>query len=135
MEEKEKLIKIVTKQCTEGETEKTVMHTAAKITGTGDDYSITYFDEDGDLEGCETTLHISRGRRISINRRGPFSSHMVIEKSVRHLSHHETPAGSFIMGMSCKEIDSDFDNGRLHFSYATDVEMVPISDIEFDFEF
>ena len=33
--EKEKLIKIVTKQCTQGETEKTVMHTAAKITGTG----------------------------------------------------------------------------------------------------
>lgn len=135
MDENERLIKIVTKQRTDGETEKIVMHTAAKISGTGDEYSITYRDDDGDLEGCETTLRISRGRRISISRRGPYSSHIIIEKNVRHLSHHETPVCSFIMGMSCNEINSDFESGRLSFSYATDIEMVPIGEIEFDFEF
>ncbi len=135
MDEKEKFIKIVTKQYTEGETEEIVMHVAAKICGCDDDYSITYRDSEGDLEGCETVLHISRGRRISITRKGPYSSHIIIEKNVRHLSHHNTPAGSFIMGMSCNEIRSDFSNGKLYFSYSTDIEMVPIGEIEFDFEF
>ena len=135
LDEKEGLIKIVTRQHTDGETEEIIMHTAAKISGTGEDYSITYRDDGGELEGCETTLRVSRGRRISINRRGPYSSHIIIEKNVRHLSHHDTPAGSFIMGMSCNEISSDFESGRLSFSYATDIEMVPIGEIEFEFEF
>lgn len=135
MNENKRLIKIVTRQTSDGDTEEIVMHTEANIKGSDDDYFITYRDDDGDLEGCETTLHVSRGRRISINRRGPYSSHIIIEKSVRHLSHHNTPAGSFLMGMSCNEINSDFGSGKLHFSYSTDIEMVPIGDIEFDFEF
>lgn len=135
MDENKKLIKIVTKQMTNGETEEIVMHAQASVSGKGDDYYITYCDDEGDLVGCVTTLHVSRGRRVSINRKGPYSSHIIIEKNVRHLSHHNTPAGSFLMGMSCNEIHSDFDSGRLHFSYSTDIEMVPIGDIEFDFEF
>lgn len=135
MDEKERFIKIVTKQHTDGETEKIVMHVAAKICGEPDDYSITYQDDDGDMEGCETTLRVSRERRISITRKGPYSSHIIIEKNVRHLSHHNTPEGSFTMGMSCNDIKSDFSNGKLYFSYSTDIEMVPIGDIEFEFDF
>lgn len=135
MNEKTRLIKIVTKQHTNGETDEIVMHTQAKVKGSDDEYFITYRDNDGDLEGCETTLRISRGRRISISRKGPYSSHIIIEKNVRHLSHHATPAGTFIMGMSCNDIRSDFDSGKLYFSYSTDIDMVPIGEIEFDFEF
>ncbi len=135
LNENEKFIKIVTRQYTDGETEEIVMKTTAVIKGNSDDYSITYQDDDGDLVGCETTLRVSRGRRISIIRKGPYTSHIIIEKNVRHLSHHNTPAGQFMMGMSCNDIKSDFDNGKLKFSYSTDIEMVPIGDIEFDIEF
>lgn len=132
---KDRFIKIVTRQHTGGETEEIVIKTTATVEGQEDDYSITYQDDDGDMIGCETTLRVSRSRRISIIRKGPYSSHIIIEKNVRHLSHHNTPAGSFMMGMSCNDIQSNFENGRLKFSYSTDIEMVPIGDIEFDIEF
>lgn len=132
---KDRLIKIVTRQHTDGESEEIVMQTTASVEGSEDDYSITYQDDEGDMVGCETTLRVSRSRRISIIRKGPYSSHIIIEKNVRHLSHHQTPAGAFMMGMSCNDIQSDFENGKLKFSYSTDIEMVPIGDIEFDIEF
>lgn len=135
MKERDYILKIVTTQYTEGETEEILMDTMALVEGNADDYFITYKDEDGDLEGCETRLHVSRGNKISINRRGVHNSHIIIERNVRHLSHHHTPQFSFIMGVSCVDIKSDFDNGKLYFKYATDIEMVPVGEIEFEFNF
>ena len=135
MKEKDYILKIVTTQYTEGETEQIFMDTLAVVTGNKDSYYITYRDNDGDLAGCETRLHISGGSKVSINRRGIHNSHIIIEKSIRHLSHHITPQMSFTMGVSCVEMESDFDKGKLHFRYATDIEMVPVGEIEFDFEF
>lgn len=128
-------LEIVTDQFTDGEREQITMNTTANITGTADDYSITYTDNDGDLKGCVTTLHVLNSRKISITRRGEYNSHIIIEKNVRHLSHHITPYMSFTMGISCLSVDSDFENGTLSFRYATDIEMVPAGEIEFSFKF
>lgn len=135
MKDKDYILKIVTTQYAEGDTEQIFMNTVAQIKGEKDNYYITYKDNDGDLAGCETTLHIVGESKISINRRGIHNSHIIIEKNIRHLSHHITPEMSFTMGVSCVEMKSDFDNGKLHFKYATDIEMVPVGEIEFDFDF
>lgn len=135
MKDRDYILKIVTTQYIEGDTEQIFMDTVAQVEGDKDDYCIIYKDNDGDLAGCETRLHIVRGNKISINRRGIHNSHIIIEKNIRHLSHHSTPEMSFTMGVSCVEMKSDFDNGKLHFRYATDIEMVPVGEIEFDFEF
>ena len=59
---------------------------------------------------------------------------MTIEKSVRHISHHVTPYGTFSLGVNAVAIESDIDEngGTLHFRYTTDIEMNVVSEIDFN---
>ncbi|MFI3141863.1 MAG: DUF1934 domain-containing protein [Clostridia bacterium] len=128
------LIKIVTIQDVEGEREILEMTTQATLNGENDDYSLTYVDETGDLAGCQTTLRVQNGNCVTIRREGSYNSHMIVEKNVRHISLHDTPYGSFALGISAKNIESKINNGKgsLKFKYATDVDMRPMGEIEFN---
>ena len=59
---------------------------------------------------------------------------MIVEKNVRHISHHTTPYGSFSLGVSALAIDSKMkkNGGTLNFRYCTDIDMHPLGEIEFD---
>ncbi|MCM1392426.1 MAG: DUF1934 domain-containing protein [Ruminococcus sp.] len=125
---------IVTNQEVDGEKEVIEMTTLASLKGKADDYYITYTDEDGDLAGCRTTLHVENGSCVTIRREGSYDSHMIIEKNVRHISHHTTPYGSFALGVSALGVDSSVSpkGGKLSFRYATDIDMRPVGEIEFN---
>ncbi len=127
-------LKIVTVRKQGGEKEKNVTKTTAFLDGTPDDYRLTY-SESGDLEGCETVLHIRNGRKISIDRRGEYSMHLVIEKNVVHTAHYMTPAGGFKMNVRCLEIASSFSSGRLRFKYSAETGAEPLGEFEFNFYF
>lgn len=128
------LITLHTVQETEGDKDIIDMTARASFTGEEDDYYITYTDEEGDFEGCEITLHVENGSCVTISRKGNYNSHMIVEKNVRHISHHTTPYGSFSLGVSALNINSKMkkSGGTLDFSYCTDIDMHPLGEIEFN---
>ena len=128
------LMTMVTHQLVEGEKEVIEMTTVADFKGTENDYYITYSDDDGELKGCTTTLHVEDGRLITIRREGGYDSHIIVEKNSRHVSHHQTPNGSFAMGVSALDIESNMteNGGSLNFKYCTDMDLHPMGEIEFD---
>ena len=128
------LMTMVTHQLVEGEKEVIEMTTVADFKGTENDYYITYSDDDGELKGCTTTLHVEDGRLITIRREGGYDSHIIVEKNSRHVAHHQTPYGSFAMGVSALDIESNMteNGGSLNFKYCTDMDLHPMGEIEFD---
>lgn len=133
---KDRKIKIITSQYTENDKETVIVDTGAEITGDKAKYTIAYTETQGDSAGEETVICVTGGKRISIKReKGAFASLIIIEKGIRHVSHYTASGVSFNMGMSCSELNSDFENGRLYFRYETDIELVPIGEIEFEFIF
>lgn len=128
------LMNIVTNQCVDGQKEVIEMTTLASFEGQADDYYISYTDDDGDLAGCRTTLHVENGNCVTIRREGAYDSHMIIEKNVRHISQHSTPYVSFALGVSALGVDSTVTpkGGRLNFKYSTDIDMSPVGEIEFN---
>ena len=128
------LIKIVTVQIVEGERDEMEITTTASLEGTGDDYTIKYKEVDPQDKESLTTLRVATGRCISVSREGEITTHMTIEKSVRHISHHVTPYGTFSLGVNAVAIESDIDEngGTLHFRYTTDIEMNVVSEIDFN---
>ena len=130
---KEFLISVLTKQVIEGEKEELEIMTKAFLDYNGDSYVINYTEEEDDGSKSETTLQVEKDK-ITVSREGAISTHMVIQKGVRTLSHHVTPYGAFSMGVAAVEIDSDIkeNGGVLRFRYMTDLENAPLGEIEFD---
>lgn len=132
--EKEFLISVLTKQEIEGEKEELEVMTKASLIRNGNDYVISYTEEEEDGSQSVTTLEVENGNKITVNREGIISTHMILRKGTRSLSHHVTPYGAFSMGIEATVIESEMneDGGILRFSYLTDVEMKPLGEIEFD---
>ena len=128
------IMTLVSRQNIEGEKEEIEMTALVDFAGSEDDYTIRYTDEEGDLAGCVTTLHVENGNRITMSREGDYASHMIIEKNVRHVSQNVTPYGMLAFGRSSLEVDSKVKNGNgtLKFRYSTDVDMHPLGEIEFN---
>lgn len=117
------------------DTDNLFLQTDCEISGTEDDYTVKYNDTSGDMKNCETLLHITSGKKVTVNRNGEHKSFIILEKDIRHKARHRTPQGDFSMGVLCEEIKSDFEKGKLFFSYRTDIDRTPVGKIEFTFDF
>ncbi len=131
---REFLIDIITRQNIEGEEDKLQIMTKAVLEGNSDNYKVSYVEQQDDGSESTTTLHVENGSCITVVREGAINTHMIVEKNVRHISHHVTPYGNFSMGVSGASIDSRIDEngGKLKFSYCTDIDMTPVGKINFD---
>ena len=127
------LITIQTTQKANGETQKLDMTTHAALMGTTDDYTISYTDATGDLVGTRTQVHVENNRKITIIRAGEYQTNLILEPQVRHLTHYQTPYGPFMIGVCALHVNSQISEtgGTLLFRYSTDVDMVPLGEIEF----
>lgn len=132
--ENQYLITVVTVQETDGEKEILEMTTHANLEMENGDYIITYTEDDSEEGESRTVLRVENESRISVSREGGINSYMTIEMGIRHLSHHVTPYGAFSLGITAKKVESEMtaDGGTLVFRYATDQEMQPIGEIEFN---
>lgn len=132
--EKNFLISVLTKQEIEGEKEELEVMTKASLNWNENGYVISYTEEEEDGSQSVTTLEVENGNQITVNREGTISTHMILRKGVRSLSHHVTPYGAFSMGIAATLIESEMNEsgGILRFSYLTDVETKPLGEIEFD---
>lgn len=131
--EKEFLISVLTKQEIEGEKEELEVMTKASLTFSENGYEISYIEEEEDGSQSKTNLLVENGS-ITVSREGVISTHLVLTKGIRNLSHHVTPYGAFSMGVEATVIESEMNEsgGILRFVYKTDIEQKPLGEIEFD---
>lgn len=106
----------------DGDNTKIELNTVGTFSGTPDDYKIVYTEQDEELLGCETTLHVEKRRKVTMSRSGAYTSEMIMEKAQRHTCHYATLYGDLMMGVFAHHVDSDVENGegKLEFFYTLD---------------
>lgn len=94
----------------------------------GGSYFITYRETEATgYQGSTTTVKIAQdGSRVSMIRYGKASTHLVIEKGVRHVCHYDTGYGAITLGVAADEISHQLGpaGGTAHFSYTLDMDPV-----------
>jgi uncharacterized beta-barrel protein YwiB (DUF1934 family) len=93
------------------ETFKLDISTVGTISGKPDDYSISYTEHGGELDGCLITLSVKDGKCVTMTRTGNYNSELIIEQDRRHSCHYSTPYGDFMMGVFAKKVDSSIGDG------------------------
>lgn len=130
------LIKIDTTQKIDGDEDRLQVITHASFSGDRDDYTLVYTEQNAENGESKTELRCEKSEKITVVRFGDgMTTNLVLEKGRRHISCHSTPYGTFSMGITALDIESDLDEkgGTLHFRYATDIENNPLGEIAFDF--
>lgn len=114
---KDVIIEIADQHETDGEIQSMSMTTVGSLSGTPEDYSLIYTDQDGELEGCVTTLRVENGRRVTMTRAGSYQSELIMELGRRHNCHYTTPYGELMIGVFTQKVDSLMDEhgGKLEF--------------------
>ena len=107
--------------------------TVAQYKYTGGKQSVTFEEGDGEFGQCKTTVTVDENRIVTVERDGPYSAFITAQKNKRNISQHNTPFGSFSLGISLKHFDSTLNEtgGALSFGYITDSDLSVISDIDF----
>ena len=107
--------------------------TVARYKYSKDRQAVTFEEKEGDLGKCKTTVTVSNGKIVTVERDGPFGAFITAQKNKRTISQHSTPFGSFSLGITLKEFDSNLDEsgGTLNFGYITDSDLSIVSDIDF----
>lgn len=98
------------------------------------DITITYpeFSEDNPTTRTDTTVSL-RGKTLTIERKGPMSSRLILEKGKRHQCLYDTPMGQMFIGIftdSIKVIASD-SGADIRASYQLDFNQHVVSNNEF----
>ena len=120
--EKEVVIKIVDRHEMDGDSDGLETTLLGKLSGERDSYVLSY-TENGELEGCNVTLRVEKGERITMTRSGMFETELIIQHGKRHNCSYSTPAGNLLLGVFAQRVESDMDEngGRLEFDYTLDL--------------
>ncbi|MCI8441258.1 MAG: DUF1934 domain-containing protein [Provencibacterium sp.] len=121
---KQVLISIRGIQRVEGEEETVELLTVGNLYRKKDGYYLTYEETEATgFEGAKTTLHLEEGHRVTMQRSGPYRSHLIVEQGRRHQCCYETGYGELLIGVSGGAVSSTLtdEGGNLHFRYSLDV--------------
>jgi uncharacterized beta-barrel protein YwiB (DUF1934 family) len=109
-----------------GESDKTELVTEGDYAFRGGKYLLKYKEglADGD-EFCSTVIKIDKDV-ITMTRTGTANTQMIFEHGKRHLSHYETPIGSFTIGITTDSMSVDIgeDGGDVKIKYILDINSV-----------
>ncbi len=91
------------------------------------------------VEGSELTSHNLikfNDNSLTVTKKGPFSSTMLFEESVKNLTNYNTPFGSIVIGLDTHDIKvSDVDDVlKLNVSYSLDVNYEFLADCNISIE-
>ena len=127
-------ITVIGKQTVDGESDKIEVITAGDMTRADGKITITYpeYTEETPARQSDTTVTLD-GRILSIDRTGEMSSHLILEKGVRHECLYSTPMGQMFIGIFTDEIHADLDEhgGEIRAAYQLDFNRVVVSYNEF----
>ena len=119
---KDVLISIKDYQISDGAQENIELTTKGKLSGCPADYKLEFTESFDDENICSTTLSVKDRRCVSMLRKGPYSSELIIEQDKRHNCHYVTPYGEFMVGIFAKSVRSSMDKkgGVLKMNYTVD---------------
>ena len=132
------IITVIGKQTVDGEQDKIEVITAGDMTIEGDKITIIYpeySEEKGSAmtaQKTDTTVTLD-GKVLSIDRQGEMSSHLILEKGVRHECLYHTPMGQMFIGIFTDEIKTDLNEhgGTINAAYQLDFNRTVVSYNEF----
>ncbi len=134
MEKDRYMISILGEQKLDGETDKIEVITAGNFMKKKDHYYIGYkeYDEDNPETSYDNLIKVE-GDIVTINRKGPMRSQLMLQKGRRHQCIYRTIAGDLNIGVFTKTLRNDLNEkgGSLEVSYTLDFNTDLVSENRF----
>lgn len=130
-------IKLVSTQYDGYDKEETEILTDGEYTVTDTGYTISYEESAATgFEGSVTTLEVSGGSKVVMERSGEVSSNLIMELGEKHHCVYGTPYGVFEVGVDARRIEPKLDEngGKLFIHYVIDVNSGYVGDFEISVE-
>ena len=118
----------------EEESTTTELFTLGSMCKKNGHYYITYQEtETTGFEGCVTTMKVEEGR-VAVIRRGPTSSHLVLQKGVGNVGGYDRMGGAMEIGVYTNGLETDLhdDGGSLKLRYTMDMNSSFLSENELE---
>ncbi len=116
-------VSIVGESTVDGDGDKTELVTEGEYALRNGKYLLRYKEHLADVGGdCTTMIKIDR-ETVVMSRNGNINTQMIFEKGKRHMSHYETPLGSFTIGVSTDTLGVNVDEcgGEVEIKYILDI--------------
>ena len=110
----------------------TELFTAGSLCKKNGHYYITYQEtETTGFEGCTTTMKVE-DNRVTVTRRGPNSSHLVLQKGIRNIGRYDMMGSQMEIGIFTNGLDNSLteDGGTLRLRYTMDMNYTLLSENE-----
>lgn len=107
----------------DGENDKTELVTEGEYAMRNGKYMLRYKEHLADFgTDCSTMIKIDKDT-VVMTRSGSANTQMIFENGKRHLSHYETPMGSFTIGVSTDKLNVkvDSEGGDVEINYVLDI--------------
>ncbi len=118
----------------EDESTTTELFTLGSLCRKNGHYYITYREtETTGFEGCVTTMKVEQ-ERVTVIRRGPTTSHLVLQKGVRNIGRYEMMGNPMDIGVYTNGLEANLndDGGMLHLKYTMDMNSNFLSENELE---
>ncbi len=128
------LISILGEQKLDGETDKIEVLTGGNFIKKKDHFYIGYKEyDDENPETCYNNLIKVEGDMVTINRKGPTRSHLLLQRGRRHQCIYQTIAGDLNIGVFTKTLENRLGErgGTLEVSYTLDFNTDFVSENRF----
>ncbi len=131
------LISIIGEQKIDGQTDKIEVLTSGNYLVKKDHFYIGYkeYDDDNPNIVFNNLIKVEQNK-VTINRKGPLGSQLLLEKNRRHQCIYQTIAGDLTIGVFTKTLNSTLgaDGGTLEVSYTLDFNTDLMSENSFKIE-
>ncbi len=116
-------VSIIGESTVDGDGDKTELVTEGEYTLRNGKYLLRYKEHLADVGGDCTTLIKIDNETVVMSRNGNINTQMIFEKGKRHISHYETPLGSFTIGVSTDVLGVNVDEcgGEVEIKYILDI--------------
>lgn len=134
MEKNRYLISILVEQLLDGESDKIEVLTEGNFFKKRDHFYIGYKEYDDDNPGiCFDNLIKVDGDTVTITRKGPLHSQLILEKGKRHQCLYQTVAGDLMIGVFTRIMNNCLteNGGTLEVSYTLDFNTDLVSENRF----
>lgn len=116
-------VSIIGESTIDGDGDKTELVTEGEYAMRNGKYLLRYREHLADVGGdCTTVIKIDDST-VVMSRNGSINTQMIFEGGKRHMSHYETPLGSFTIGVSTEELRVDVkeNGGEVEIKYILDI--------------
>ncbi|MBQ6795312.1 MAG: DUF1934 domain-containing protein [Clostridia bacterium] len=116
-------VSIIGESKVDGDGDRTEMVTEGEYAYRNGKYLLRYKEHLADVGGDCTTVIKLDTESVVMSRNGNINTQMIFEMGKRHMSHYETPLGSFTIGVSTDNLSLDVneDGGNVEIKYILDI--------------